>query len=1035
MRSQPLPRVSTASRVLRAGLLTSFAGLLLTACNSGGGGGGGGQSGIVGTEVAVPGSARTFFIDPNESGGTTDLMIAELFWARLVDVHDIDLAGNTNPSPVFRDFTISPDILSDGVDYRLERNPVTQRDKLVILRQKGTPDFRPLLDAATTGLTPIATKDDDGTSPGPFSVLARNACLVVRFNDCLDNNPDAVAALPNHVKLLTGYAPTVPFDARVVFDPNYGALLGSDFRPTRVIVDLTVSQAEANAMAAPLPVNSLGLPASLVKIDDPNVSLRIPTEVAVGLGQFSVLRGIGGRPLSTKDNGPMDETVETFDIVRAMRSGNSDDGNNGFLRDQTRPEILGSWPVNSLAVAQDLAGDLGFDFILTVGFTTPCQDLLDVGDTIEVGTSFLEVTEQSAAPDGGGVVTDLKVRAVTETPIFDLASLMGSGNFLSTFDVNSTVDIGCWLTITPAANVIPTTEISTTSVIGVRFTEAMDPAATTALDSLMVIRGAAAVEPDAENIVVGLAQPGPDLDRFQYTPVLPFDHTQGTSETFHLEFGRKPKDLAGNDVVTGLPDIEFTIDPLDPTSENGGIVMRLNDFDEVGTIGTSSDPIFDLRGQILYDTARGSIRPRDVQFASHIADRTQAVPAAMSAVAGGVFDPLSPLGSKVQTLWRHCDLGWVVDDETKMNLDVIGLNWAPIGGNVISDFFEGFSIRLSHSPRLPDEGSNPASGITFPMSGLFGSPNLYVDNVLSDDMAFQAVVHQRALGYMINPVDLFQAASGTIMMPFPLNRGTGPTLTYTWRDTGIQSFGDDDIKKGVPLWTEANNAFDNQGRVIKATQPIPTFCLPLLMEYRCYPSSTGVGLNSLDASLATAAAGPNFRAYSTGGTDATGNGVTKNPDQEFVPSGGFQPITGMPTATDADPTFYIGQLDTVTRVSRAHSIWLDTSVTPEYITPVIEPDQREHPEGTSLVLEFRGALGFTGNFKQNPFNAKKIDPYGELRLNQGNVTYFKSDDSWKRTISDLDGARYLQIRFTFVNNITSRLSVELSALGIAFRNT
>ena len=46
------------------------------------------------------------------------------------------------------------------------------------------------------------------------------------------------------------------------------------------------------------------------------------------------------------------------------------------------------------------------------------------------------------------------------------------------------------------------------------------------------------------------------------------------------------------------------------------------------------------------------------------------------------------------TVWRYVDFGFQVRDETKFNLDIEGLNWAPVGGQVIADFYEEFEIRL-----------------------------------------------------------------------------------------------------------------------------------------------------------------------------------------------------------------------------------------------------------------------------------------------------------------------------------------------------
>ena len=81
---------SPAARGHARTFLCSLAlGLAVAACGGDSSGGGGGQSGVTGEEVAKPGGG-TFFVDPNESGSTSRLRIAEMFWARLVDVHDID---------------------------------------------------------------------------------------------------------------------------------------------------------------------------------------------------------------------------------------------------------------------------------------------------------------------------------------------------------------------------------------------------------------------------------------------------------------------------------------------------------------------------------------------------------------------------------------------------------------------------------------------------------------------------------------------------------------------------------------------------------------------------------------------------------------------------------------------------------------------------------------------------------------------------------------------------------------------------------
>src|SRR6185503_18396639 len=212
------------------------------------------------------------------------------------------------------------------------------------------------------------------------------------------------------------------------------------------------------------------------------------------------------------------------------------------------------------------------------------------------------------------------------------------------------------------------------------------------------------------------------------------------------------------------------------------------------------------------------------------ADRINPVPSIMIPFPPGVQTPLSPLGSKLQTVWRYCDLGFQVRDETKYNLDVFQLSWAPIGGQVINDFFENFEIRLSHSFRLPDESIN---GLLLPKYENSGLVRPFVGNILVDPLSPQKIVHARTLGYQVRNADLFLASSGTVMMPFPLNRILPDPVTYTWRDTAVLAKGGPngpgiplDIESGGPLFLEAQ-----EGTVARPDE-VPSFGLPLLMEYR-----------------------------------------------------------------------------------------------------------------------------------------------------------------------------------------------------------
>ncbi len=1027
---------------------------------------GGDMIGAPGDELMKPDGSGTFFNEPNEGGGASFLRLLDLSWGRLVDVHDIDEAtGDVDPTPVFKDFVIDPDVQTDGSSYVLETNPVTQKTRLIVLAEKsddGGGDFIDLVKLAGSNLSPIQPKDDDPATLPPFSFIARNSALVIRFNDLIQDDDAALLSLPDDVRLQTDYPPTVPFtNTRMIFDPNFGGLSddGTAFHSTRVLIDLTVSEQEALAMPVPVELNSIGLPASLTGTSQANVSIRIPSETAFSVGQFTRLTNLSGHGVATS-NGPVDFGSPTIDVVRAMRSGNAADGNNGFLLDLNPPELLGGWPM-TVDFVEDLAGGTpGFDFKIDVTFATPCRSKPEPGNIIELPGVFMEVTKDGLPPDFvTGGVPGLEVRVLTDDPLTP-SDLLGSGLFKRTFDASlfPAALEGCWISFTPTPSDFPASEVAPLFLATLRFSEPMDPATVKPFDTFIVQRVAA--DPSPLEIVVGEVVPSADVKEFTYAPVLPLNHVQGTAETYFITLVGGDgglTDLAGNEPLHLPGQIPFTIDPSAPTESNGGIVLRFNSLDEVShPAGIAPPGADDIRGQFLFDPDRGVVKPRPVVRSTAVADRTQPVPGIMIPFAPGVQTPLSPLGSRLMTVWRYCDVGFSTEDESNHNLDVEGLSWSPIGGGVVSDFYEEFEIRLSHSHYLPDEH---VSGLpTKPQSGLVKT---FASNVLVDPVGPQKVVHPRAQGYVVNPIDLFLSSTGTPMMPFPLNRGSsdpGDHEYYTWRDTSVLAeAGPNSHGIDLVIMEDVGLIPEGAGGDIAPSGKVPSIGLPLLMEYRTFPTDSGVGLNSFDISLAINASRlPAFRVFSTGGLNVFSAVVKKDPDLEVVASGGFNPSStppGKPTKAD-DNSFYIGQMDVISTVSRIHTIWLDTQQTDgitDFLAPVVEPTPGEQPNGTQLVFAYRGATAIGGESftpgKGYAFDGTHIDPYGDVRddapgfppvprylggLN-GDITFLNpGDETWTGSIDDIDSARFFQIRVTFVGNTTTLLNAELSAIGVAY---
>jgi hypothetical protein len=975
-----------------------------------------------------------YFEDAHAAGQASRLALVDVQWGRLVDVHAIDANGETLSEPVLRDFVIGENLLDDPEDFLLETSPISQKSRLVVQRVLGAPDqgrgtFEELLQRAALGLVGVVPKSEDAPDTRPFSFVARNAVLMLRFDDLLDDDEDSVSELSQWVRVQTGYPPTAPTASRILFDPNHGGVAGGSFHSTRVLIDLTVSETEAADSPVPLQLNSLGLPRSERLTQAANVSLRLPTREDPGSGQFSVLHNLSGSALDPAGSRPFDGTSPTLELVRALRAGNEDDPNNGFLLDFGLPRVVGSWPCEVLAAEPTAAG--GFDWRLEVGFTTVCSKAPEAGDLVAVGERLLEVGAPAPGPDDSGRVT---VRArVLNSGAPERAELLGLGTYQTLFRGGLGVERGCWLRFSPGPREYPSTGVSSTAVTRIRFSEPIDPDSALPFDTLLTVRGNDNAPVTSASLIVGRLRPSLDLRELVFVPSLPYPH-QGEAPTYHVRIpgAGGVTDLAGNELSEGLPGIEFTIDPASPRVNHSSFVVRFDTPDELEPIGLP-----DLRGQFTYQFSRGTIRPREADFGSRPVDRSSPIVSIMPPFAPGVATPLSPLGSKLQAVWRYADLGWSIRDESKYNLDVVGLYWSPARGQVAADFYEQFEILLAHSNKLPDEQRRApiTGGMKYPLSGLWDGPIPFDENLLEDPESPQVVVHPRSFGYHIDPIDLSFASTGLPIMPWPMNREGGELVSFTWRDTAVLARGGD-YGAGVPLDSEVGFPLNLENSIGSFAGPgeVPTVGLPLLMEFRCFPSETGIGLNPLAINLATGfSATPNHRAYSTGGFNAQGQRVNKNPDFEPFPSGGFNPNArppGRPTARTADNALYLGQLDYVIRVSRVHTIWIDTNSThTRFAEPVLEPGDEARPPGTRILVDFRGAERFD-DADDRPFNARALTAYGDP--SSGSTVFHHGDPTWKRDLTELDGARYVQMRFSFVNNIEAGFVAELSAVGIAY---
>ncbi|MBL8802969.1 MAG: Ig-like domain-containing protein [Planctomycetes bacterium] len=1063
---RPHVRSHAASQAPSHSLLASLGAFALFFASCSGGGGAATDAFAEGLIVAAPQSnpaAPTYFVaeDPSD-GEAARLQLLEVYWGRLVQVYDRD-----GVTPIFPEFVIDDRLTSDGDDYLLERNPLTDVETLRILHPfrdangDVTPQFRAALAGLEADLQVVLKKNAIVNEIPPFTAVPRNGALLLKFNDLLASSTiDAET-----VKLLAGYPPTQPFEARIFADPSHGNIAGGQFHSTRVIVDFAVS--ELDALATGLPLNPLGLPAAQTTAQ-PNILLRIPTRESQSAQQPRVLRALSGRALAFDGNGPTDPLAPTLDVVRAVRSGGAEDvtgdASNGFLLDNTPPRVIGQQAIELLNTLNfTLTADLELNAVLRFR-SVACAFSPKAGDQLVFNSTRLRVVADAAGFPVGGQV-QCRVRPLCDTcepPIIPVntnnppVGLIRAPYRPLPGSVTNPDYPACFLTFLPAPDALPATGVSTNATVSITFSEPVDPASVLPFDTFVIEHdNNLPVLDELYRSVVGSVVPSADRRTFTFQPRLPLRKALAAPNVDRYRvrmapFTQRVRDLAGNDLVENLPDSRFTLSSTSPAVDSAGVRLRFPaSFDENSVAGP------EIRGQFLYDAVRESIKPRAVQRFSSVVDRTVPIVGIMQDLPlTNIQTPLSNRGSRMMRVWRYSDIsGFSLRDETTHNVDIDGIWWQPFSGALQVDNFSEFSIGVAHSRFLPDEALNAGLLPAHRFSGLV--PN-FDTNLLDKANDPMTILAPRSRGYQVNPSDLAASSTGNPIAPFPINRGIPQSefVYWTWRDTAKTAVG---APLGVGADIQRLLATSAAGTINQGFYPVnkvPTIGLPMLTEFRTYPDALAIGQNGFRIAIAiNSSAEPFFRVFSTGGVDSTNTVNEVNPDTSTTASGGFNPASIPPGASTpgTDNVFYYGQADFIVRISRVHTIWFDTLAPgTTFAEPYLEPNAGEQPSGTQLILAYRGASGFSPapGVGQFPFaDARNFDPYGNLYtsaqnavLNQAGVfattpQFFPSslDSQWRNSASAINGSRYVQLRLTFLSNPVSGLSPELGALGLAFR--
>ena len=1019
-----------------------------------------GSSLASGAIVVNPGTGTRFVVDANLGGNGTRLeMVGQPVWGRLVDIWAAAPITGT-PTLYFTDFLIGQEIRTDLLDFTLDRNPVTSKEVLTILHTFGTANFDAAFGRLEIGLQPFLDKSLDPGELPPFTALPRNAAMMIRFNDLLADggNPSSGqypgSVSPANIKLAVGYPPVGATSARILPDPNHGDIVGGSFHSTRVLIDMSVSQAEAIS-AGVLP-NAIGLPAAITSTQA-NVVVRIPTLLNAAAVQLTLLTNLSGNELAAFSNGSVDPFSPTQDVVRAFRSGgetaNTGDPFNGFLRDDVPPRVLGSQAVNVTFV-----GAAGSEFLVDMQYSTAtCATQPLPGDMLVLPGIVAEVTQLAGVPVGGAVAS-VQMKLIGGSP---LNFTPGPGSFRMPWSSALGVQPECFVRFSPVAGQLPNTDVSSDASVVLSFSEPVFPRSANGFTGMRLAYNPAPAAGFFQTHVVGMSTTNQDLTEVTFTPSTRLNHTQGSTETYDFDLTSGLAgilDLAGNPLATTLPQTSFQLLSLEPSVASGSIALQFSAPDEDQNGGT------ELRGQLIFKPGSGEITTRSVNRFSAVADDSQLTVATMFptypighplvGLPVSTDLPLTRYGARLQSIWRHADLGLptvstvVIEDasvvpstfatfaleweDASYNLDVEGLAWAPLSAGVSGDFFPEFELSLTHATFLPEEGAT-GTGLAAPFAG----------NPLVNHPA--EVVHEKHEGYVVSQLDSFLSPTGTLMAPWPLNREKAISAYkyFTYRDTSITEVAGPGGAGADPLlWLAPPTSLtsNSPGYPLYAAGFVPSICLPLLMDFRVFPDPAGSpSLNLIAGRVSGFTSMPSFRAYSAGHNPATGQAVTVNPDQETQAAGTIANGLVWPPIDDM---MTLGQVDFVVRVNRIHSVWLDAGVLTNWKGLVIDPPLSEQPSGTSITVAFRGALTVTG---PSPADASKMDPYGDpydpfFQPPNGVppipfvVTYLNGDSGWKTNLADLDGARLIQMRITMTSNVESNVSPTISALGLTFEN-
>jgi hypothetical protein len=1018
--------------------------------------------------------------DSGSAFGNSDLKLADAKWGRLVDVFDADgLLYEV-------DIVIREDVIADGVDYDFFINPISQKEILTILhvQNSGTGEFENALDTAISDLPTL--KELGPESQGPFVKVPRNAAIRLEFTE----HVAAETVNRQTVRVLVGSSAEgfdnleVKYIVKDEFD-DFGNPVGV------IIIDPTISEIDSSNSASGLTVNGIGLPES-ADTETPNLKIFIPSVVNVFANQTMVLTNKSGtQNFSLHLNESGDTIIEPHQFigldpvsVRALRSGNSADAYNGFLKDVVLPQLISEQRVTVSSVVELGATQriltYSNDALGCQGILPKAGDVFELNVAAQLQNAFVQITTVVDSSDP----TAYLVRGTLISG--DLAPTSSSleGVLTTAYSAQDSDYQLCFLSFTPEPAVLPATGVDPAATISVMFSEAMDSKTVRSLDSMVLATSnmdtvipSDPIEPDAEWVpseetvadyldrLPGFGVGG-DSGRIMFGPI----QSSGDARTYTLAplagitdaFADGPLaqislairagttgvlDLAGNPVgfsgfVAGHSRQSAVTDKLTVSGVAANIkyfALRGNGVDE------DNDQSPEYGGQLGQYNGDGVLRGRAVNRFSRQADKTNTYVGQRISFTSGIMTPLVPAGAVLHTIYGYHHLGFGLSNNQEYNLDVEGMSWSPFQGIVYDTTFDRYSIALAHSERLPDDWIDPASGYpAYNNSGLKRlSSNLFDHNIygFGQDPILHAELDETIVfdvpQYSISQANVYLANGGVAMYPWP-----DFSQTFTYRDTSLPLPNGNDLAGGN---NASGTTVDSRGwgcppRVVNEDRTyekslIPTIGLPLLMRYRCYVVGAEFGFNGSQVQIMVGSSAlPAFRVFSWGGLTGS-NWDFVVPDADGA---GSSP-TSRGSIKAYGPEIHWGQVDFVTKVSHVYTHWFNAGGALDWFSNLtLEPTPQQSNPGTSVEVEFRTSPAINTAACVNETTpledaSNAFDAYGEYDEEIGCATVTEGS-AWVSDPSSLVSLQYpyFQLRFTFIANTQLNLEAEMDAFGFAY---